>query len=816
MGSGSRWLRRTATAAAAIVGLLAGAGSASAAFESLPVIPGLTADYDGPPFFAGPVSGAAPANADVVGGTLTAGTAATPWVISRQETGSTPDQITVRWLDNAASQWMVPTVGTVGGRSSTSPATAGSLNFDQGQDGAAPAIDFAGPGRTVPWATWYENTSGTGFAADNIFASRFDNAGDANQDEWLFGGQDRGTGGGAVPVPSLNIHTDQDAENPAVAGGSTTDPTAPVPWVTWQETSTAPGHPDEIFVSRAEGPGMANCDGVTPAGVATAGHVAAIGGVCWQQTGIPRAGTPTLDPSLNVDPTRNGVEPDIAFAGPSDAVPWVVWSETGTTATTGPDALRSNDMVFAARAVSDGTAANGGYEWQAVGDGSSATLDATGSPAFGACAASPANESACSLNSDPTADAQDPQVAAGTMTPGTATVPWVAWDETFRGVKQIFVARVVGAGAAARFELVNGGRPISDGTADATRPSITFSANTPYVTWRQESGGGAANAFIGHFTNAAGPRFVLDGSDVSLTPTAQADVREPISSSCTANPFNGDGAACQGGALGTPFFVFTQSSLHVLSAFGYTPGPASTGAALAVGTSTATLTGAVDPGGARINAYFEYGTTTAYGHVTAVQTVGPDGPAPLTASLSGLSPGTTIHYAVVATNDFSVDSFGEASDSGQTFVTGTPSPPPVTPGRASAARPKVTGTTAAVKVSCTGGTTCRLTLRLTVVETHQGKRLVAVSARRTRRTRTTVVVGQATASVAPGRTATVHVKLNRTGVKLLAARHTFTAELTVTEQVAGRSRTISARKVTFTRPKPKPKPKPKRKRKPHG
>ena len=55
----------------------------------------------------------------------------------------------------------------------------------------------------------------------------------------------------------------------------------------------------------------------------------AIGGFCWQQTGVARFGTPTLDPSLNVDPARNGIEPDIAFAGSQngvqDGVPWVVW-----------------------------------------------------------------------------------------------------------------------------------------------------------------------------------------------------------------------------------------------------------------------------------------------------------------------------------------------------------------------------------------------------------------------------------------------------------------------------------------------------------
>ena len=109
----------------------------------------------------------------------------------------------------------------------------------------------------------------------------------------------------------------------------------------------------------------------------------------------------------------------------------------------------------------------------------------------------------------------------------------------------MFVSHLVGSGAEAHFELANGGAPISTGTGDATRPDITFSGHTPYVTWRQEVGG-TTKAFTGHFANPA--TFVLDQSDITLTPTAQANVREPISSTCIATPFNMDGAACQGGA----------------------------------------------------------------------------------------------------------------------------------------------------------------------------------------------------------------------------------------------------------------------------
>ena len=158
-------------------------------------------------------------------------------------------------------------------------------------------------------------------------------------------------------VPSLNIHTDQDAENPSVAGGAAVDPTKPGPWVTWQETTTLPTNGrDQIFVERPIGPGTANCDGIQPAGVAVAGHVPAIGGFCWQQTGIPRVGPGRTDPSLNVDPTRNGVEPDIAFTAANDSVRWVVWYEKDSTSITG---LQNNEMVFAAKGIPDNVAVNG-------------------------------------------------------------------------------------------------------------------------------------------------------------------------------------------------------------------------------------------------------------------------------------------------------------------------------------------------------------------------------------------------------------------------------------------------------------------------
>jgi hypothetical protein len=726
------------TVAVGVVLVLVTVGSA-AAFQALP--PGAQVNDDPGAGINGAlsVSGEDPANADVVGGALTAGKVAVPWAIFRQTTASgSHDQIFARSFAEGA--WSTRGVGTVDGRSSASPTFRGSLNFDQATDGEAPSIDFAGAGRTVPWASWYESTSGTGFGADNVFASRFDNTGDANQGKWIFEGQGRGLGGSSVQVPSLNIHTNRDAENPSVAGGGASAGGTPTQWVTWQETDGSAGT-KQIFTSKAVKPvtpPTCPADGVNPAKPASA--TGAVAAFCWQQVGVERLasaqGSPpnnTVDPSLNVDTTRDGVEPDIAFAGTSDTVPWVVWYEEGVTGTTGPNALHDNEMVFAAKAVAPGSPAptgtvDGGFDWTVVGSSQQGILDETAG-----CAASPTSEGNCSLNKTPSQDAEDPRLAAGTMNPANPTVPWVAWDEGPHNgaVKQVFVSRLVGAGTSAHFEVVNGGAPISTGAASSTRPDITFSGNTPYVTWREDVGGGNAKAFTGHFVDAANPTFVLDSGEVSVTPTGQADVREPISSSCTANPFNADGSACQGVTSGTPFFLFTS------------------------GTSPLSLFA---------DAYEQ--SSTVPGSTTTP------------------TPPTTISAPTIG-----------AVAPGPSVVQGTAS--------ASKAKASGTGASVRVSCTGASGVSCRLTLKLTVTETFKGHKLVAVSAAARRRTtHKLLVLGTASVTLSAGQSKTVHVVLNGAGKRLLASRHVLKTSLRVGEATStARVTSVSAQLVTFKAPK---------------
>jgi hypothetical protein len=743
------------------VAALAAAGSA-AAFQALP--PGAQVNDD-PAAGINPalsVSGEDPTNADVVGGALVAGKPAVPWSIFRQLT-SGHDQIFSRSF--AGGAWTTRGNGTVGGRSSANPTFAGSLNFDQAQDGEAPSIDFAGAGRTVPWATWYENTTGTGFGANNVFASRFD----ATTGKWVFAGQSRGNGGSGPNVPSLNIHTDQSAENPSVAGGSAADPTKPGPWVTWQETTSAPVNgKDQIFVSKPLGPGTANCDNVTPAGVADGtGHVPAIGGFCFQDVGVQRVGPGGADPSLNVDVKRDGIEPDIAFTGANDSVPWVVWYETGS----GTTGLSDKELVFAAKAEADTTAGvSGGFHWHVIGNGDNGVLDATNH-----CASSLSAEQGCSLNSDPTKDAEDPRVAAGTMNPANPTAPWVTWDETVNGVHQVFVSRFV-ASPSPHFQIVNGGNPISTAGVESTRPDITFSGNTPYVTWREATNTGT-KAFVGHFVNAANPTFVLDEADVPLTPTAQADVREPISSTCTANPFNLDGQSCQGGAVGTPFFLFTNgTSPRGLFADAYQPDVPVTGGASGISTSSATVSGTVNPEGAAVKVHFDFGTTTAYGQSTPAQTVGVGNvPAAFNAALSGLPAGTTVHYRAVASSDF-----GTFTGADQTLTTSSvTTPPPPAHGTVTVGHAKVNGKTVSVRITCSVAP-CQLTLRLTVQGAHHKQ----------------LTVGATSVTLQSGQSRVVRISLNRLGRNLLAARHVLHARLIAAQSLdGGHAQTISTQAV---------------------
>ena len=103
---------------------------------------------------------------------------------------------------------------------------------------------------------------------------------------------------------------------------------------------------------------------------------------------------------------------------------------------------------------------------------------------------------------------------------------------------------------------------------------------------------------------------------------------------------------------------------------------ATTGSASAQTNTTATVSGTVNPNGTQTTYVFQYGVTTQYGRQTVAQPAGNGTTAAsVSQSLTGLTPGTTYHYRLVATNSGGQTAAGQDA----TFTTtGTP-PTPVTP-----------------------------------------------------------------------------------------------------------------------------------------
>jgi hypothetical protein len=87
---------------------------------------------------------------------------------------------------------------------------------------------------------------------------------------------------------------------------------------------------------------------------------------------------------------------------------------------------------------------------------------------------------------------------------------------------------------------------------------------------------------------------------------------------------------------------------------------ATTGTVSAIGGTSATVNGTVDPGGIATDWWFEYGTSTSYGSETTHTAAG-SGSAnvAVTKPLSGLVPATTYHYRLVAKNSSATTNGGD-------------------------------------------------------------------------------------------------------------------------------------------------------------
>ena len=217
----------------------------------------------------------------------------------------------------------------------------------------------------------------------------------------------------------------------------------------------------------------------------------------------------------------------------------------------------------------------------------------------------------------------------------------------------------------------------------------------------------------------------------------------------------------------------------------------------AVTQTSATVNATINPNAAATTYSVNYGPTASYGTSTPAQPLAASTTAsPVSVALAGLSPGTTYHYRVLATN-----SAGTSATTDQTFTT---SPAPIVPVSRPAPGPrrsilslliggtlKVRHGRVQVALACAAtGTDCVGKVSLT--QRVRGSRVV--SARRRARTRT-VVLGRASYRVRSGKRGTVSVRLTGSALRSLsrAPGHRRPATVRVTDTTG----TGAARRVTL-------------------
>jgi hypothetical protein len=215
---------------------------------------------------------------------------------------------------------------------------------------------------------------------------------------------------------------------------------------------------------------------------------------------------------------------------------------------------------------------------------------------------------------------------------------------------------VLGATTTLKNTIIVGGAAISGSNCFVLAGSLTSAGHNLEDTAPSQCGLGTGgdkvgvNPLLGELQGNGGPtetQALLPGSpaidagdDIGCPATDERGVLRPA------------GAACDIGA----FEVATPA--------------VSTGQATSIASSSATLSGTfTNPDIASGSAFYQYGTTTEYGSQTPAQAIGADtSQAPISATVTGLSPGTTYHFRAVVAN-----AIGTVLGGDQTFKSATKS-----------------------------------------------------------------------------------------------------------------------------------------------
>jgi hypothetical protein len=330
-----------------------------------------------------------------------------------------------------------------------------------------------------------------------------------------------------------------------------------------------------------------------------------------------------------------------------------------------------------------------------------------------------------------------------------------------------------------------GGRSLEAVAEQGATAKITVD----HSNWLGELTGGNASIVDGGGNQSAAPVFVNapagDYHEAAGSPTIDAGLDEFID-----GPFDVDGDPRQlsGIDIGADEFVVAPA--------------AATGPATAVTDRSATLSGTVNANYAPTTYHFAYGPTTAYGSTTPTTDAGSGGAVAAAATLGGLSPATTYHYRLVATN-----AGGVTKGADQTFTTAATAPTSTSTPSTTLASTTSTATTTAptpvfagVRLVSTrlsfarGLITVALRCPSGTVGRCSGKtRLTARRRATSSRTGTAVTLGRATFSIAAGKQARVRVRVYRTGWRLLGrVRRLRGWDTNAARDGAGRSKTTVA------------------------
>ena len=277
-------------------------------------------------------------------------------------------------------------------------------------------------------------------------------------------------------------------------------------------------------------------------------------------------------------------------------------------------------------------------------------------------------------------------------TSGSPGQPNGIWDSGIRNQGATFTRTFNSAGTFPYYCVPHGGCCIMVGTVVVVNASptptptpTTYSYTrcppatpTPVVTTNPATKVAAFSATLNGSVNPRGAttmvyfQYGLTTSYGSNTPmqTQNGNTLRPVSANIAGLLANRTYhfrivAHNNGGTSFGPDRIFTT-----LTATG--PPVVTTNPATLIASFSATLNGSLNPHGLTTTVSFQYGTTTAYGSTTPMQTQTGSTYRDIAANISGLSPNTLYHFRIVATN-----SAGTRFGGDRTFTTLSVTGPPV-------------------------------------------------------------------------------------------------------------------------------------------